>query len=45
VFSLLEIWQALMDEGRLFGVTYPGHWADVGHPEGIAQAEAMLAHA
>ena len=45
VFSLRDIWQALMDEGRLFGVTYPGHWADVGHPEGIAQAEVMLAHA
>jgi len=42
VFSLLEIWQGYMDQGRLFGVIYPGHWADVGHPEGIALAEAML---
>ncbi|WP_439137259.1 nucleotidyltransferase family protein [Roseicyclus sp.] len=45
VFSLRDIWQALMDEGRLFGVTYPGHWADVGHPEGLALAEAMLTDA
>jgi MurNAc alpha-1-phosphate uridylyltransferase len=44
-FSLLEIWQDQMDRGRLFGVTYPGRWADVGHPGGIAQAEAMLADA
>lgn len=45
VFSLLDIWQALIDEGRLFGVVYPGHWADVGHPEGVALAEGMLDHA
>lgn len=45
VFSLRDIWQSLMGEGRLFGVTYPGHWADVGHPEGLALAEAMLADA
>lgn len=44
-FSLLEIWQDQMDRGRLFGVTYPGRWADVGHPGGIAQAEAMLTDA
>ncbi|NKX45284.1 nucleotidyltransferase family protein [Roseicyclus persicicus] len=43
VFSLRAIWQALIDEGRLFGVLYPGRWADVGHPEGLALAEAMLA--
>jgi MurNAc alpha-1-phosphate uridylyltransferase len=44
-FSLRTIWQALGDAGRLFGLVYPGHWADVGHPDGIKQAEAMLAHA
>ena len=42
-FSLRDIWQDQMDRGRLFGVLYPGRWADVGHPEGIALAEAMLA--
>ncbi|PWK61396.1 nucleotidyltransferase family protein [Roseicyclus mahoneyensis] len=45
VFSLLDIWQEQMDRGRVFGVIYPGRWADVGHPDGIAQAEAMLADA
>ena len=45
VFSLRAIWQALIDEGRLYGVAYPGHWADVGHPEGLTLAEEMLAHA
>lgn len=44
-FSLREIWQTLMDQGRLFGIPYSGHWADVGHPEGLAQAEALLADA
>jgi len=44
-FSLRETWAALMAEGRLFGTIYPGHWADVGHPEGLRQAEEMLAHA
>lgn len=45
VFSLRDIWQDQMDRGRLFGVIHPGRWADVGHPEGIALAEAMLADA
>ncbi|MBF9061459.1 NTP transferase domain-containing protein [Rhodobacterales bacterium HKCCSP123] len=44
VFSLRETWAALIDEGRLFGTVYPGRWADVGHPQGIVQAEEMLAH-
>ncbi|MDG3041230.1 nucleotidyltransferase family protein [Roseicyclus marinus] len=44
-FSLREIWQDQMEKGRLFGVMHPGRWADVGHPEGIALAEGMLADA
>lgn len=44
-FSLRETWAALIADGRLFGVLYPGRWADVGHPEGLAEAEAMLTHA
>jgi MurNAc alpha-1-phosphate uridylyltransferase len=44
-FSLRETWAALIAEGRLHGTIYPGHWADVGHPEGIRQAEEMLIHA
>lgn len=41
-FSLNKVWDRLTIKGRLFGITYPGSWADVGTPEGIATAEAML---
>ncbi len=43
VFSLSPIWTRLAEEGRLFGLVHAGDWADVGHPEGIAAAEALLA--
>ncbi|MCV3269993.1 nucleotidyltransferase family protein [Roseobacter sinensis] len=42
-FSLNRIWDLMHAEGRLFGVRYPGRWCDVGHPAGIAAAEALLA--
>lgn len=42
VFSLNTVWNAQAAADRLFGLTYPGHWCDVGHPEGIALAEEML---
>ena len=42
VFSLRELWALMIATGRLHGVVHPGHWADVGHPEGIIQAETML---
>lgn len=45
VFSLNRIWDRMMAAGRLFGLQHQGGWADVGHPEGIAAAEAMLAQA
>lgn len=45
VFSLNRIWDALIAEGRLFGVDYPGGWCDVGTPEGLAEAETLLARA
>jgi len=45
IFSMLDIWQDQIDHGRLHGVIYTGRWADVGHPGGIAEAEAMLADA
>lgn len=43
VFSLNLIWTALEQTGRLFGAQYRGQWCDVGHPEGIALAESMVA--
>lgn len=41
-FSLNVVWNMMAEHGRLFGLSYPGHWCDVGHPAGIAEAEAML---
>lgn len=43
VFSLLRVWTELAAEGRLHGVLHAGRWADVGHPDGIAEAEGLLA--
>lgn len=45
VFSLNRLWDALIAEGRAFGLVHDGLWCDVGHPDGIAEAEAMLAEA
>jgi N-acetyl-alpha-D-muramate 1-phosphate uridylyltransferase len=42
-FSLNLVWDRMLAEGRLYGLTYPGQWCDVGHPDGIALAEDMLA--
>jgi MurNAc alpha-1-phosphate uridylyltransferase len=43
VFSLNAVWDALLAEGRLFGLPWRGRWVDVGRPEGLALAEAELA--
>lgn len=42
VFSLNRVWDAAGQARRLYGIGWPGHWADVGHPGGIAAAEEML---
>ncbi|MEL7126382.1 MAG: nucleotidyltransferase family protein, partial [Pseudomonadota bacterium] len=42
-FSLNVVWNAMAEDQRLYGLRYEGHWCDVGHPGGIAEAEAMLA--
>lgn len=44
VFSLVGIWSSMMADGRLFGIMHAGRWADVGHPDGITAAEAMVGH-
>ena len=41
-FSLNLLWDQMLAQGRLFGAEYPGKWCDVGHPGGIALAEAMI---
>ncbi len=45
VFSLNRVWDAAIARGRAFGVLHQGGWCDVGRPEGIAEAEAMLREA
>ena len=45
VFSLNRLWDILIAEGRCFGCVYPGSWCDVGTPDALRQAEAMLAEA
>lgn len=44
-FSLNRLWDRMLDADRLFGLMHSGGWCDVGHPGGIAEAEAMLAEA
>ncbi|MFV0360023.1 phosphotransferase [Tropicimonas sp.] len=43
VFSLNLLWDRVIAAGRMFGVWHDGGWCDVGLPENIAMAEAMLA--
>ena len=42
VFSLNKAWNAMIAAGTAHGVLHRGGWCDVGHPEGIAAAEALL---
>lgn len=42
VFSLNRLWDLSIAEGRAFGIVHHGGWCDVGRPEGITQAEALL---
>ncbi|MGY6412104.1 MAG: nucleotidyltransferase family protein [Alkalilacustris sp.] len=40
-FPLHRLWARAAP--ALHGLIYPGDWCDAGHPDGLAQAEAMLA--
>ena len=42
VFSLNRLWDRMIAEGRAFGILHPGGWCDVGRPDCIPLAEAML---
>ncbi|WP_099241917.1 nucleotidyltransferase family protein [Pelagimonas phthalicica] len=44
VFSLNLLWNQMAENGRLHGLTYPGKWCDVGHPDGITLAKDMVRH-
>ncbi len=41
-FSLNLLWDRMLENHRLFALPYPGRWCDVGRPEGLSVAEAML---
>ncbi len=41
-FSLNQLWDQMLATDRLFGLTYPGRWCDVGSPQGIQLAETLL---
>jgi MurNAc alpha-1-phosphate uridylyltransferase len=41
-FSLNLVWDKMLAEGRLFGTVLAGRWCDVGRPDSIPLAEAML---
>jgi len=41
-FSMNVLWDRIAARGGLFGHVYDGQWCDVGQPESIALAEAML---
>ena len=42
-FSLNILWDRMLRNRRLFALSYPGRWCDVGRPEGIALAEGLIA--
>lgn len=41
-FSTNILWDRAIAAGRLYGMTHPGLWFDVGTPEAVKQTEAML---
>ncbi len=42
VFSLNRLWNLMIAEGRAFGLIHAGEWCDVGRPDCIPLAEALL---
>lgn len=42
VFSLNSVWNQMIGAGTAYGLVHDGGWCDVGHPEGIAEAERLL---
>ena len=41
-FSANEIWDRALSLGRLFAAVHAGGWVDVGTPEGLAEADALV---
>jgi N-acetyl-alpha-D-muramate 1-phosphate uridylyltransferase len=41
-FSLNRVWDGMIAAGTAYGTVHHGGWCDVGHPEGIREAERLL---
>lgn len=41
-FSLNRLWDQMLSDGRLFGLVHQGGWCDVGRPDSLSLAEALL---
>ncbi|WP_253913327.1 NTP transferase domain-containing protein [Pseudoruegeria sp. HB172150] len=44
-FGMYSVWTDMLAAGRLYGVVHTGGWCDVGRPENIPMAEALLEQA
>ncbi len=44
VFSTNIFWNRAIEAGRLYGVSHPGLWFDVGTPQAIPVVESILSH-
>lgn len=42
VFSLNRVWDGMLARGTLYGLLHAGGWCEVGDPDAIPEAEAML---
>ncbi len=42
-FSLNRLWDVMIADGRAYGLLHPGGWCDVGTPDGLNLAAALLA--
>lgn len=42
VFGMHDVWSAMIAKGRLYGIEHTGGWCDVGRPDAIPLAEALL---
>ena len=42
-FSMWDLWEGMLANETMFGTIYDGQWCDVGRPDSIPIAEAMLA--
>lgn len=42
-FSLNKLWDIMLENKTLYGLSYAGMWCDVGHPASVITAETLLA--